>query len=138
MSLLTNKIDDFDFLALIGHLVPPVETVELDQRPAFPGTEVTRTAVKGKPFQVMTRTDAPQYSSCHAFHDQYKALIGQDPVTLVQGGVSTNDRGFKVAVLNVEVIRALAISGGIGGFYSSPRGLLECRWDLIAIANSDT
>jgi len=138
MPLLDNKIGEKNFIALLGNVIPPTEMVEIDQRPAVDGTEVTRTGSKGKPFQMLSRVDTRNYADCHYLVDEYKTLIGDEPVDLVQGGVSMASRGFKVVVLNVEMFRALAISAAVGANLqlSQPRGLLECRWDLIAIADS--
>jgi hypothetical protein len=87
----------------------------------------------------MSRVDCQSYGQCLSLLDQYIALIGADPVSLVQGGVTSDSRGFDVVVLHVQSIRAVALSGGIGGLSGSqPRGLLEARWDLIAKSNTES
>ena len=55
MTLTDNSIGDFDFLALTGNPVPPVETVSIDQRPAIDGTRITRDGNRGTPFTMMSR-----------------------------------------------------------------------------------
>jgi hypothetical protein len=153
MALTDNKIGDFDFLALIGNPLPPVEAVSIDQRPAVAGTSVTRgaplrdefgdvqidnqgnpiRAKQGQPFVMMSRADAANYAAAIQLFDLYVQSCGANPVTMLQGGVSSDSRGFKVVVFSVQRLRAVSVSRSVGGVYGG--AILECRWDLIAIAN---
>jgi hypothetical protein len=133
MTLTDNSIGDFDFLALIGNPVPPVERVSIDQRPAIDGTTITRDGNRGAPFSMMSRADALNYGAAIQRFQEYVQSCGGKPVTLIQGGVSSDARGFKVVVLSVQRLRAASLSRSIGGAYGG--AILECRWDLIAIAN---
>jgi hypothetical protein len=150
-----NRIKNFHFWALVVNVIPPTEPVEIDQRPALDGTTIKRAAAirdengdietdsqgqplrmtQGKPFQLLSRVDAANYPAAIALFDEYIALIGHDPVDLVQGGLSMASRGFSVAVLSVEMLRAARLIRSVGGI-NGGGAILEARWELIAIANS--
>jgi hypothetical protein len=137
MPLLTNSIDNFHFLVLTGEIIPPMQSMDIEQRPGVNGLEIAITARKGKPFTMISRADTQNYAECADLVDQYQRLIGGAPVEIVQGNVASTSYGFGVSVLNVQPVRAISLSGGIGGLSGpQPRGLLECRWELIAISNS--
>jgi hypothetical protein len=137
MPLLTNSIDNFHFLVLTGEIIPPMQSMDIEQRPGVNGIEIAITARKGKPFTMISRADTQNYAECADLVDQYQRLIGGAPVEIVQGNVASTSFGFSVSVLNVQAVRAVALSGGIGGLSGpQPRGLLEARWDLIAISDS--
>ena len=114
-----------------------MQTMEIDQRPGFDSIEVAITAIKGKPFTSISRADTQSYAECVTLLDQYQRLIGGAPVEIIQGNVASTSFGFSVSVLNVQAVRAVSLSGGIGGLSGpQPRGLLEARWDLVAISDT--
>jgi len=151
-------------VTVLGLAAAPVEPVVLDQRPAIDGTTITRGArlhdengdpiidnqgnpvrsKQGQPFTMMSRADAANYYGAIALYHQYVQLVGPGAALpggrhvavydLVQGGVSMASRGFQVAVLSVEMLRAARLSRSIG-YLNGGGAILECRWQLLAIGN---
>ncbi len=130
MSLLDNSIGDFAFLALAGEIEPPREILEIEERAGIQGSEVTRMGAKGRPFVLQSRVDLQSYEEAKTLLDDYLGLVGADPVSVTQGGVTSQ---YLFIVLNINVLRIPPVAGGVGGFNSNPRALLECRWTLLAI-----
>lgn len=110
---------------------PPKQELQIDQRLGVDGTEATDTGRRGQKFSLQSQVDCDDYNDAVTTFDSYRDLITSDPVIVIQGGVSSNDRGFKCQVLGVKLVHAATIIG-IGG--SGGNGWLECSWELIAIA----
>lgn len=134
MSLTTNSIDSFSFIALKGDIEPPKQALQTDQRLGVDGTEFTETGTRGKPFQLRSQVDCNDYQSAISTFDTYYALIGNDPVTVIQAGISSADRGFKCQVMDVKLVNAQTIVsvGGSGG-----NGWLDCQWTLLSVATEE-
>lgn len=136
MALLTNKIDDFEFIWLRGNgPEPPKMALSLDERAGVNGTEVHREGIKGRPFTLRSGVDTVDYDAARTLHIDYIALIEGDPVDLVVGGISSTAQGYSVQVLDVRLVYAGTIGGSVGGLLANPEGYLECEWDLIGIPN---
>jgi hypothetical protein len=137
MALLDNKIGTEEFVSIIGTWIPPAEQVEVDQRPGVDGTQVTKVGKKGRPFTVLTRVDTNDYPAAHDALQRYQGLIDGEPITMIQGGVSSDTLGFKVQILDVQPRRIQAIKNpsGAGAKSSDGTGWIEAVWQLIGIAN---
>ncbi len=106
------------------------EQEDYDRRAGIQGSEVTRMGAKGRPFVLQSRVDLQSYEEAKTLLDDYLGLVGADPVSVTQGGVTSQ---YLFIVLNINVLRIPPVAGGVGGFNSNPRALLECRWTLLAI-----
>lgn len=134
MSLTTNKIGDFEFVSLRGEVIPPMATKVIDDRPGVDGSEFVLTGTKGRPFSVVSQVDEASYQAAKTLLGLYRALIDSEPVEIVQGGVSSESHGYRVAVLNVEPLRIMPIRNAVGNKLNPPsQGWIECRWDLVAV-----
>lgn len=135
MALQNNSIGRFDFIALHGRLQPPREHLEITQRAAVDGTQITKFGKKGVPFQMVSRVDATTYQSARQLARFYLLLINSNPQTLVQAGISSDAEGYRVQVLSVEPLRIAQIRGASGGRHFPSLGWIEATWTLIAIEN---
>lgn len=131
-----NSLGDFQFLAILGHPMALRQHLELDQRNGVAGTEFTKLALKGDPFQILTQVDMPTFDDCLImYHLQYAAAVDDDPLPLVYHDVTLSTFGYDFKVLNVTPARIQRISSAKGGLYPPSLGWLECVWDLIAVSN---
>ena len=133
MALLDNSIGDFTFLGLTGSRQPPRTILSLDERPGVAGTEVTDEGIKGRPFMLMSWVDCEDFAAAEATYIEYLALIGQDSVSMVQGGVASETEGYSIKVLNVRKLYSGTIVPGPGGLNPPSQAILECEWELLAI-----
>ena len=133
MAYLENKIGDFPFVSLAGEIIPPAEACVLSDRPGVDGTEKILVGNKGQPFQMVSQVDAESYAAGMIYVDSYKALIAGDAVTLVQGGVNCDGRGFKVHVCGVQA-SCRVITTPVGNKIHPPSlGWVTATWQLIAV-----
>src|SRR5687768_8011579 len=134
MALSDNKIGDHRFVSLDGEPIPPMQIAVLDDRNGVDGSEKILVGTKGTPFSLVSQVDAEDYATGKGYIDQYKALIDGDAVTLVQGGVDHDGRGFRVLVLRVEPLDVRPIKGASGNKINPPsEGWVITRWDLVAV-----
>lgn len=129
-----NSIGTFEFIALLGELEKPQQTLEIDQRAGTLGTTVTWTGRKGKPFQLISQVDAVDYIGARTLYDLYTELKDSEPVDVVQGGVPSGASNFLCQVLDVQPLRIGVLAAAVGQAINPPsRGYIECLWTLIAI-----
>lgn len=134
MSYLENSIDVWQFVSLQGFQDPPAQTKAVYDRPGVDGSEFLLTGTKGRPFTLISQADAESYQDAIDTFDAYKRLIDGDAVTVVQGGISSDSRGYRCVVMNVEAIDIRAIFGAVGNLLHSPsQGWIIARWDLVAV-----
>lgn len=134
MSLATNQIGSFFFTALLGHPVPPRELVAENDRPGTTGTEFILVGMKGERFSLISHADCDSFDAAKSKLQQYQALTGQGAQELVQGGVSSTNKKYKVKVLDVIELDCRAIRGAVGNRMSNfSLAYLVCRWDLKSI-----
>lgn len=134
MSLLENKIDVYRLISLQGQMIPPAQTKVTMDRNGVDGSEFIMTGRKGQPFSVISQVDEVSYEECFHTFAAYQRLIDGDAVEVVQGGVSTDDLGYRCVVLGVELISIVPLAGAVGNFLNPPsQGFLIARWDLMAV-----
>ena len=133
MALRDNRIGDFEFISLRGAMERPKLRISIDVRPGVDGVELVQSGKHGEPFQLMSFVDAETYESGRAEARAYESLIGEDAVTLVVGGVSSVDEGYKVVVLNVRDAQVMPCRRAIGGLRENSQAVIRAIWDLIAV-----
>ena len=135
MSIPTNSIGDFQFIALDGQPELIRQEIELVFRRGVNGAAFWRTGERGRPFRLRSRVDAQSKADAQALYATYKQLVGADPVTLVWSGLDYELRdGVQVVVVDVTQAdcRSLAATGGTG-LNPPSLGWLECDWELMAV-----
>jgi hypothetical protein len=134
MARLDNSIGEFDFGGISGNPLPPSEFLSIDQRPGLDGTEITREAVKGLPFTLVTWVDEASYEAAWGLYRDYLALKQGDPVPLVHAGINSETvENYLVQVLDVRPLEVKACRPGAGGLNPPSLAMLICEWHLIAI-----
>lgn len=128
--MLEHYIGPFQFVVLKGNPLLPTEQVELIQRPGVPGVGMLRTGVRGTPFTLLSKVDAPSVDDAHYLIRQYESIVGGDPVQLVKDSIWYGPLCFVLAVRSVDV---RAIVGGVGGLNEESYAWAEAEWDLVAI-----
>lgn len=134
---MTNSIGGYQFLSLLGRVAVPAEQIDRPiVRPGVAGVGLRKTGVRGVPFTLRSAVDQPDLATAHVTLAGYRALIGANPVLLIQDNFnfSTGDN-FLVAVLNVHDARITAPGNSSGGLNAPSLAKLVCHWDLIAITN---
>ena len=134
---MTNSIGSFAFLSLRGAVDPPVERIDpqIVVRPGITGVGLWKTGRRGRPFGLRSAVDQSDLEAAHAELGKYRALIGEDPVALVQDDHDYAGDGFKVAVLAVARISIQKVLTPCGGLNLPSLAKLVCQWQLIAIEN---
>jgi hypothetical protein len=102
-------------------------------RQGVESVEIKKVGRKGRPFTLESLVDCEDYADGHYWLTVYQQLIDDDAVEIVQGGVSGDDNGYRVNVLDVtgKVIR---LAGSVGyGFSTAGEALLIAQWTLIAV-----
>jgi hypothetical protein len=129
-----NSIAQFEFIALHGHPEPPRENTIVIGRAGVRGNSVWLDAEHGRPFKLRSVTDCSDIKEGRWGYEEYRKLIGGDPVELVWEDQPMSAEGFKVIVLDVHLIDLHAIVTPVGGFNPDNQALLTCEWDLFSIA----
>ena len=135
MAITDNKIGQFKFIALQGNASAPSEQLAVDQRIGVDGTEITQTGRRGVPFTMRSQVDVPSIETGEQRYREYLALTGQNPVDVVKDGVSSNAGDWKAQVLEVRLVRLVALTASVGGIEENPQAFLVCDWTLLAVAN---
>ena len=134
---MTNSIGSYQFISLLGRVEPPTE--QLDRpivRLGVAGVGLQKTGVRGVPFTLRSAVDQTDLAAAHLTLAAYRALVGADPVVLIQDGFNfSTGNNFTVAVLGVHDARISSVAGSSGGLNSPSLAKLVCHWGLIAIAN---
>lgn len=127
---MSNSIGQFDFRTLgpPGPEGPKMQT-EVLARPGVPGSAVWRKGVRGSRETLRSTTGAATFEAARALWPQYKALIGQDPESLVWGGIDMTGEQFEVIVLDVRLVEVRQLINATDG----KLGKITCDWDVIAI-----
>lgn len=134
MALTTNKIGIHQFICLQGQQQPPAQVKVIDERQGVNGSEFVLTGKKGRPFSLISMVDCDSYEDALNTHIVYQRLIEEDAQEIVQADVSGDSLGYRVVVLNVELLEARRIAGAAGNLFSDQAGgFLVCRWDLCAV-----
>ena len=134
---MAHKIGQYSFDAMHGEPQPPMERLAILQRNDRDGTGLKKTGAKGQPFALRTITFLADRSLADERHRQYTQLAGEDPQTLIYGDVASEDRQYKVAVLDVRKLsnkqnETIVGAGGVSDGSSGAK--LICQWTLIAIS----
>jgi hypothetical protein len=134
MSLLVNSIGSNTFIALTGEVLPPQQTVLIDDRQGLDGSEKILVGKKGQPFSLVSHVDTADYASAWALLSTYQALTAADVQQLIQGGFNYDNYtpAFRVQVLRVSPLKVLKLAAAIGGL-NAGLGFLIARWDLQAV-----
>lgn len=139
MALPENSIGPYNFVTLLGQVLPLRETLEMDQRGGVDGTEFTKLGEKGQPFQIVSQVDSESYDNAWQTLHGYRSLISDPPKELVVHNTPFSTFGYNVKVLAVNPLpnSPRAIRSVTGGLFPPSRAWLECVWDLIAVKNEE-
>jgi len=136
---MANSISGYQFLTLLGRVAVPTEQIDRPiVRPGVDGVGLRKTGVRGVPFTLRSAVDQTDLATAHVTLAGYRALIGADPVLLVQDShdfSALTGGNFKVAVLDVRDARISPVAGSSGGLNPPSLAKLVCHWGLIAITN---
>lgn len=132
---MADSIGTFNFLALRGTPIWPVEQVKIIQRAGVDGSAFLFTGKRCPPFQLLSIVDAADMETGAAGLLLYQDLIDDAPVALVQGGVDWSDAGLYVKVLDVQQ-RALYAALVAGGLTAGSTAILEAVWTLQGLEYS--
>jgi hypothetical protein len=133
MALPENRIGTFTFISLMGQPLNLAEEVEVITRKGVDGIAASRTGTRGKQFTLRSSVDAPNKQQAREYVEQYRALIGADPVGLVWSDLDMAIEEFYVLVLDVRPVEVTRLLSATTGLNPPSLGWVECDWDLIAI-----
>jgi hypothetical protein len=136
VALLDNSIGSFAFVSLTGYRLPPRTRVREEDRDGVTGTEFTLAGRKGPPFTLVSQVDTETYEAACELYLQYLSAIDDDPLELIQAGVSSiTEDNYLVKVIDVMPRRIIPIRGAVGyKLANSPNeGFCECDWILRAV-----
>lgn len=124
MPVHLNSIDGLPFVDMQGNIEPRGEQLELFMRPGYNGHIARKTGVRGTPFRVRTVNYVSTLAYCKTVLEEFKLLIGVDPVEVYQYSVY---RGTFL-VLNVRQVEVKAMVNCTLGNYQAR---LVCDWELL-------
>jgi hypothetical protein len=133
MPLLTNQIGAYTFDSMEGNFQPVRERVEVVQRGGVDGTEVRRLGSSGRPFQIITKRFESTTATARTAFDNYKGLIGQNPVAITHHGVAYSGTWAVLDVVNMGIAPRSSV---VGSIVASPTVILIASWTLIQISTS--
>lgn len=131
MAYKTNRIANFQFIAIRGEPDEPMQGISIDSWAGVNGLEFTDEGTKANPFSLVTIVDVDDILVGNVTVRAYKQLCADGSVVIVKDGDTLVNR-FKV--LGVTKINLQAITTAVGNKKSNQAGaILECRWDLVAV-----
>lgn len=132
MPVYTHQLGNEAFVTLDGEVRVPSEQLEIVDRPGVDGLGFWRTGVRGMPFELVSGVDVQHLGAGQQKRLAYAALIGSNPLSLVQYDVHWDQVELRFVVLDVETqIREIAAL--VGGFSQASRAWVRARWTLIAV-----
>lgn len=136
MSL--NSIGSFPFLDLKGNVELLAEQTRLIVRPGVAGSGVVLTGVRGEPFTLRSKVDAPSIAAAQFFYEEYLTYVGDGVFSVIHYGYSFAEDGYGFLVLKVKpaIVRANLMC--LGGLNPPSLGWLECDWTLCCVALNQT
>jgi hypothetical protein len=116
MPVHTNSIGDFEFLQIEGAPHLRQEQLEIIERAGVDGSGLRKLGRRGRPFELQTTNYEESFETAQSKMQEYKALVGDDPVDLVR--MSLEEGTF--LVLEVRERALFAIFNAIGGIQDDP------------------
>lgn len=131
------KIGTFEFINLDSAIGDPFESITLEARPGQDGYTLWQNGKRAQPITFQSVVNVVDLASAHALLLQYQAKVGQDPLTLVWGGIIRDS--IRLGILGVqEVPRGLhATLTSVGGVLppgTISRALLHAQWTVLPLA----
>jgi hypothetical protein len=135
MAVLDNSIGQYSFTSLQGTPIPPQERAIIDDRQGVDGAETILVGKKGEPFSLIATVDCNDYQTANQDFITQQNAVTQDAFPLTQGGVKSDDLGYRVRVMKVTLAQPIVkIVSAMGNTKSTNKGaMLVTRWDLISI-----
>jgi hypothetical protein len=112
MPVLENSIGGLQFFDLVGAIFYAQEQLELLERPGVQGTGVRRLGARGQPFELVSITYLPNWSTALAVLGVYHQLPAANAVTVIRNG--TDHGTFKVLEVSELETRAVLGVAGVG------------------------
>jgi len=129
-----NKIDTFQFIALLGTIRVPQEESMVSHRMGIDVADISLMGKQTQPFTLQSRVNAKTIQDAHDEYFKYLKLVAGDPVNLIRDGFEYTTQNLKFFVKRVvlESVRPrVTAKGGIAG--KSPNlAFLICNWTLVA------
>jgi hypothetical protein len=124
-------IGSYNFIAFKGGVNPGTgENLEEITRPNVDGVAYRKIGKKAPPFQMISIADVANDAAATSLLNNYKALQGTLATIELEGGSTYTN----VAVLSVEQMERIPVTGSIGGLVEGSTVILKCRWVLQATA----
>jgi hypothetical protein len=126
-----NHIGIFDFRALYGSPEAVKQQIDVLSRPGVAGVALWKQAARGVKFTLKSVAGFATRAEGRSFYVRYCELIGADPQNLTWADLDLlGGESIRVAVVDVRFDRCVAVLNDT----AAAGALLECEWDLIAIA----
>jgi len=133
MPLVSNQIDAFAFISLDGNPQALKKQLTPLARAGVDGTTLLDEGSRGRAFTLRSKVDQANVTTGWRTLQEYKDLIGTDPVDLIWNDAELSEDTVQVAVLDVTLARLVALAGGTGGLNPPSLAWLECDWTLLPI-----
>lgn len=130
---LINSIGGEQFLTLEGQTERFRRQIEVIQRRGIDGVSIWNMGIRGTPFTLRSKVDAPNKNLARSKYVGYTAMIGNGVYDLFWSSLFMATEGIQVAVLDVRPVDIRRILTSSGGINPPSLGWCECDWDLIAI-----
>ncbi len=127
MPVLTNSIGTYEFLEIQGAPHLRQEQLELIERAGVDGSGVRKLGARGKPFQIRTINYETDFAAAKSKMDNYKALVGADPVELIR----QDETEGTFLVLGVIEEQRYAIMNAVGGLVGGEECCHIVNWTML-------
>jgi hypothetical protein len=108
----------------------PAETIQLETRAGVDGVGAWKTGMRGREMTIETVTDVLNFADAILAANNYTALIGAAPQSLIYGGVAM---AYSLLVLDVTPVELQQTCLGVGGRLGRSYGLCVARWRVIPV-----
>jgi hypothetical protein len=129
MPTLVQKIDTFDFDALVGDLDLPGEKVEVFTRPGIDGHGAREVGSRGVPTKLQAMLYVADWDDVETKLAAYKAIAGTDPVTIIKNGTTWG----KFLIIEVRNLPSThAVLHAIGSITAgNPEVRMNTEWTVL-------
>lgn len=133
MPIYTNSIDEFEFEDMVGRLHLPAEQLESIVRPGKEGETLRKMAPRAITSQIETMHFVADWAAAKTAYAAYQALIGADPVEVIQ-----HDESFGMfhVIGVVESPKTQAVFRVNGSIIPNPTVRQYCLWTLLAVTEA--
>jgi hypothetical protein len=134
-----NQIGSHPFLRLAGEVCPPKEHLQGDgpmHRMGVDGSGFLKVGRWGDPFELESFVDEIDLDQCWTTFHEYRNLIDEDVVGLVQDDHDFATDGWEIKVVDVgppTIHEVLGFTGGLNIENGEAGATLRCRWKVCAV-----